>query len=43
MVGSLAPLQIDVSKISMDTANEEPDLDEGYQTVDEESLQPKLE
>ena len=43
VAGSLAPLQIDVSEISTDTAHEVPDPDEGYQTVDEESLQPKLE
>ena len=43
VVGSLASLQIDVSEISTDTAHEVPDPDEGYQTADEETLQPKLE
>ena len=43
VVGSLEPLQIHVSKISTDTAYEVPDPDEGYQTADEGSLQPKLE
>ena len=42
-MGSLKALQIDVSEISTDTAHEVPDLDKGYQTVDEESLPPMLE
>ena len=43
VVGSLVPLQIDVSEISTDTAHEVPDPDKGCETADEESLQPKLE
>ena len=43
VVGSLEPLQIDVSEVPTDTAHEVIDPNEGYQTVDEESLSQKVE